>query len=119
MTLVVGGSSPTIYIVKLDGIDTTQGIMPILTHLKETKGLDYIATTSSEGVTLTRVGDVKQNEELKSYLYIFSTVEKDRDITENSRTVRFEGKHIFSAGVSADKLTIEDGCIIYIGLVRK
>ena len=118
MTLVVGTKSPTIYIVELDGLETDKGIMPILEHLKQTKGLRYASNYGTYGSYLTKVGDLEQNDELKSYIYLFTSVEKDRDVTEYSRTVKFEGKQLFSAGVGASELTIEDGCIIYIGTVQ-
>ena len=116
MTLVVGSKSNTIYIVELDKVETDKGIMPILEHLKKEKGLEYKSEDSGYGAFLTKVGDLVQRD--KTYIYLYTSVEKDRDVSEYSRVVNFEGKILYSSGVGASEMTIEPGCTIYIGMVN-
>lgn len=116
MTLVVGTKSPTIYIVELDKIETNKGIMPVLEYLKTEKGLEYSSDDTGYGAFLTKVGELEQKD--NTYIYLYTSVEKDKDVSQYATTVEFEGKTLCSSGVGASELTIEDGCIIYIGTVR-
>ncbi len=116
MNLVIGAQSQTIYIVELDKIETDKGIMPILEYLKAEKGLEYESDDTGYGAFLTKVGTLEQKG--NTYIYLFTSVEKDRDVTEYSRVVTFEGKLLYSSGVGASEMTIEDGCTIYIGTMQ-
>lgn len=117
MTLVVGSKSPFIYEIGLENIETDKGLMPVFEYLNKEKGLKYECTQVGGNTTFTKIGELVQRD--NTYIYFFSTVEKDRDTTENSRFVKFEGKIIYSTALDVSKMTIEPGCIIYIGTLQR
>ncbi len=115
MTLVVGTETPTVYTVELDEVETDKGIMPVLEYLKTTKGLDYASDDTGYGAFLTKVGELEQKD--NSYIYLYTSVEKDKDVSQYATTVEFEGKTLCSSGVGASEMTVEADCIIYIGTI--
>lgn len=116
MTLVVGTETPVSYTVELDKIETNKGIMPVLEYLKTEKGLDYESDDTGYGAFLTKVGALQQSD--NTYIYLYTSVEKDKDVSQYATTVEFEDKTLCSSGVGASEMTIEDGCTIYIGTVQ-
>lgn len=115
MTLVVGTETPTAYTVELDKVEITEGVMSVLAYLKTTEGLDYASDDTGYGAFLTKVGALEQAD--GKYIYLYTSVEKDIDVSQYATTVEFEGKTLTSAGVGASEMTIEDCCIIYIGTI--
>lgn len=116
MTLVVGTETPVSYTVELDKVETDKGIMPVLEYLKSEKGLDYASDDTGYGAFLTKVGALEQKD--NTYIYLYTSVENDMDVSQYATTVEFEGKTLTSAGVGASEMTIEDGCIIYVGTIE-
>lgn len=116
MTLVVGTETPVCYTVELDKVETDKGLMPVLEYLKTEEGLDYASDDTGYGAFLTKVGALEQSD--STYIYLYTSVEKDKDVSQYATTVEFEGKTLCSSGVGASEMTIEDGCTIYIGTIQ-
>ena len=111
-TIVLEGDPATEYQVNLDKVTGTNGLLAVLDYLKETEGLTY---TESAGM-LTEVGTVKQDATAGKYVYIWTSVEKDFDLTQYASTKTYGNVTLTSSGVGAKDMTVTDGAIIYIGL---
>ncbi len=114
MTLVIAGDSITKYEVDLDDVEITEGLVSVLKHLNEEEGLEY----EISGTYLNKVGEVENNAANAAegkYLYIYTSVAEDIDVSQFAETVEYEGKTLTSSGVGATEMHIDDGCVIYIG----
>lgn len=116
MSLVVGTDEPTAYTVEIDNVEITDGLMSVLEYLKTTEGLEYTSDDTGYGAFLTKIGALEQKD--NTYIYLYTSVEKDMDVSQYATTVEFEGKTLTSSGVGASEMTIEDGCTIYIGTIN-
>lgn len=115
MTLVIGTETPVSYTVDLSKVEIKEGLMSVLEYLKTTENLEYASDDTGYGAFLTKVGALEQKD--NSYIYLYTSVEKDMDVSQYATTVEFEGKTLTSSGVGASEMTVEDGCIIYVGTV--
>lgn len=111
VTLVIGTETPTEYKVNMDKVEGTDGLLSVLAYLKAEKGLNYAET----GGFLTEVGDLKQGDNL--YIYLYTSVEEDFDVTEYKTTVEYEGMTLTSSGVGAKDMHMTDGAVIYVGTI--
>lgn len=114
MTLVIGTETPAVYTVELDDVTINEGLFSVLDYLKETKGLDYVATGEGEFKFLTKVGDLTASG--NSYIYLYTSVEKDFDVSAYAETKEYNGKTLTSSGVGASSMTMETDATIYVGL---
>ena len=113
MTLVIASDSPAEYKVDLDEVEITKGLMSVLDYLKAEGKLDYAETSGY----LDSVGPLKNNMETGEYVYIYTSVSQDFDVSQFATTVEYEGQTLTSSGVGANEMHIEDGCVIYIGYI--
>jgi hypothetical protein len=111
-TVVLGNEEETSYTVNLDKVTVDKGLISLLDYLKETEGLTYSCDASD---FLTAVGDVEQDVSSSTYIYIFTSVEKDQDVSEYKVTISYNDMSLVSSGVGAKDMTITDGAVIYIG----
>lgn len=116
MTLVIGTATPTSYTVELDKVDQSKGIMGVLEYLKQEKGLEYESDDTGYGAFLTKVGVLEQSG--GTYIYLYTSVEKDADVSQYATTIDYNGKTLCSSGVGASEMTIEDDCVIYVGTIE-
>ena len=115
MTVVIGTETPVAYTVELGKFEITDGLMSVLEYLKTTQGLEYTADDTGYGAFLTKIDSLEQKD--GNYIYIYTSVEKDIDVSQYATTVEYNGATITSAGVGASELTIEADCVIYIGTI--
>ena len=113
MTLVIAGDSVTEYKVDLGEVEIENGLMSILDYLKEKGQLDYAETAGY----LDKVGPLENNAATGEYIYIYTSVDADMDVSQYASTVEYEGKTLTSTGVGSKDMHIEDGCVIYIGYI--
>ena len=64
---------------------------------------------------MSAVGDLKQ--EGNRYIYLYTSVEEDFDVSEYKSTVEYKGQTLTSAGVGAKDMHVKDGAVIYIGTI--
>ena len=114
VTLVVKGSEEKSYTVSLDGLTVDKGLVSIFDALKAEGKLDYGITDTF----LDYVGDVKNDYEKGEYVYIYTSVTADQDVSEYKETVTYQGTEFVSAGVGAIEMTVEDGAIFYVSTVK-
>ena len=111
-TVVIEGEPATEYRVNLDKVTGTDGLLSVLAYLKTEKSLAY----TEEYGFLTEVGSVKQDADAGKYVYIWTSVEKDFDVSAYASTKTYSELTLTSTGVGAKDMTITDGATIYIGL---
>jgi hypothetical protein len=112
--VVLGDTNKTEYEVNLDLVKIDNGLFSVLDHLKTTKGLTYACNASG---FLTEVGGVKQDTTAGVYVYLFTSVAKDQDVSQYKSTQTYGDMTLVSAGVGAKDMTIENGAVIYIGTI--
>ena len=112
--IVLGDESKTEYEINLDLVNTDNGLLSVLDYLKENKGLAYSCDASG---FLTEVGGVKQDTAAGVYVYLYTSVVKDQDVSQYATTVKHNDITLVSAGVGAKDMTIEKDAIIYIGTI--
>ena len=111
-TIVIEGDPATEYRVNLDKVTGMNGLLAVLEYLKTEKSLTYVA----ESGFLTEVGSVKQDATAGKYVYIWTSVEKDFDVSAYASTKTYGELTLTSSGVGATDMTMTDGATIYIGL---
>jgi len=112
--IVLGDTNKTEYEINLDLVKTDKGLLSVLDYLKETKGLTYACDASG---FLTEVGGVKQDTAAGVYIYLYTSVVKDQDVSQYATTVKYNDLTLVSAGVGTKDMTIEKDAIIYIGTI--
>lgn len=117
-TVVVDGETPKEYSVDLDKVTVDKGLISVLDYLKKEQGLTYTGTESSMGTYLTQVDGLKEDKTSGTYIYIWTSVEKDFDVSAYATTKEYGGKKLTSSGVGATSMTIENGAMIYIGTIK-
>ena len=113
-TIVVAGEETVAYTVNLGKVEGERGLVSVLDYLKEKEGLDYSIT----GTMLDYVGDVKNDYEKGEYVYVYTSLERDKDVSQYATSVEYNGTTLTSAGVGALEMSIDDGTIIYIGIIK-
>lgn len=113
VTLVVAGEATTEYAVELDGLDLTKGVIAVLDKLKSEGKLDY----SMSGTMLESVGDVRNDAAANEWIYVFTSVSADADVSAYTKTVEYKGQTLTSSGVGVSEMHVENGAVIYIAAV--
>ncbi len=113
ITLVIATEEPQIYDISLSELSAGEGLIAVFEHLKAKEEFEY----EIKGGFLEAVGGLENNYDLESYIYIFTSVEKDFDVSEYKMEIEYEGKTLVSSGVGSADMTIKDGAVIYITLV--
>ena len=113
-TLVLGNEAETAYTVNLDNLTVDNGLFSVLDYLKENENLTYACDVSG---FLTEVGDIKQDTSAGVYIYLYTSVVKDQDVSEYKTEQAYGDMTLVSAGVGAKDMTIENGAVIYIGTI--
>lgn len=118
-TVVIGADegNETVYTVDLGKVTLTNGLLSVIEYLNKEEGLVYTATDSGYGAYLTQVGDVKEDASKGEYIYIWTSVESDHDVSVYATTKEYNGKTLISSGVGASQMKIEDNSVIYIGVI--
>lgn len=118
VTLVIDGTPETVYTVDLTKIEKTNGVMSLLEYLKQNEGLEYSSQDSGYGSYLTGVGNLHEDAASGTYIYIWTSVEKDMDVSAYAIEKQYGEKRLVSSGVGASQMSLENGCIIYIGTIK-
>ncbi len=114
ITIAVGGDSPVEYKVDIGNVDVRYGLISVLEYLRDEQGLDF----KMSGTMIDRVGVLGNNAERGEYIYIYTSVPSDMDVSEYAETVEYKGQTLTSSGVGAGDMHIKDGAVIYIGIVK-
>lgn len=113
MTLVVGTEEPAEYEIELDGMKRNCSLTDVLDAAKEQHELNYVA---KDGM-LYEVGALKPDSGKGEYIYLFTTVKSDFDVSEYVKTMTYKETSLTSSGVGAGEMTILANCTVYIGTI--
>lgn len=118
MTLVLlNGENAQEFSVDLSNFTTeSNGLIAVLDLLQSQEKLTYEAQDSAYGKFLTRVGELRQDEAAGTYLSLYTTVEKDKDVSAYATTLTYKDVTLTSSGVGAESMTMEKDCIVVITL---
>lgn len=110
-TIVVGEKA---YTVDLSKVTITDGLFSVLDYLKDNQGLTYSATDGY----LNSIDSLANNYETGEYIYIYTSVKADFDVSEYASTKEYNGATLTSSGVGGKEMHIEKDCIILITLIK-
>ena len=108
----------TEYTVDLSDIAEDGGVVAILDYLQANKGLKYTSEDRGYGAYLTKVGVLEEKPEEGEFIYLYTSVAKDFDVSEYASTVEYQGKTLTDSGVGVSSMSVEDGAIIYITIIK-
>ena len=81
-------------------------------YLKNAGKLDKIGGIAY----ITEIGDFKEGN--GEYVYFFTSVEKDYDVSEYAQAVNYKGQTLTSSGVGVSQMSVEEDAVIYIGKIK-
>ena len=111
MTLVVAEEEVKVFEIPLRDFKKSDSVIDVLDYLKSEGKLDYEVS----GTMVTKVGNLKN--EGNGYIYFYTTVEEDVDVSEYATSVQYGEISITSSGVGAESMHLENGAIVYIGIL--
>ena len=106
------GTPLTSYEVDLEKVEDG-GLVGVLQYLKDNENIAF----SMSGTMIEEVGSLYNDYAAGRYIYLFTSVERDFDVSEYKMTKEYEGKTLTSSGVGVSDMHLEDGCVIYIAAV--
>ncbi len=114
MTLVIlDGDNAQEYVVdlsKLPSGNSQSGLISVLEYLQNEGRLTY----SVDGTLLTRVGDLKNDAGANKWIWLYTDVETDINVTEWAAQITYKGKTYTDSGIGAKQMSIKNGCTIII-----
>ena len=116
ITLAVIGEdgTETEYVLSLDGVDTSRGLLGVLEKGKAEGKVDYTADDTGYGAFLTSIGGLSQDAARGVYLLLYTSVERDFDVSVYATEITYRGKTLCSAGVGISAMTVEDGMTVVV-----
>ena len=114
LTLVIFDEVAVEYEVDLSLVGEGDGLMPVLSYLSENEGLTYTATDGGYGAYLTSLGTLRESAIEGKYLYVYTSVAADFDVSAYAKTVDYAGVTLTSSGVGISEMTLTDGAVIYV-----
>lgn len=96
--------------LELDGLSRDISLIELL----DAKEITY---TASDGF-LYSVKDFAPDSKKGEYIYIYTSVEADFDVSEYVQSIEYDSLTLKSSGFGADEMHIENGCIVYIGSIQ-
>ena len=70
-----------------------------------------------DGTMLKKVGELENDAAAGEWIYLYTTVSDDIDVSQYAMTVEYDGKSITSTGVGAYDMSIEKDAVIYVGII--
>lgn len=112
--LVIFDESAVEYTIDLSELGEGDGLIPALDYLAENEGVSYTATDGGYGAYLTALGSLKESAAEGKYLYVYTSVESDFDVSAYAMTVEYDGVTLTSSGVGISEMSLTDGAVIYV-----
>ncbi len=113
ITVVVATATPTEYVVDMTKVDTKKGVVGVLDYLKETTTFTYEGSESQYGMFLTKVGALSPDASKIEFICIYTSVEKDKDVSEYAQTIDYKGVKLTTSGLGISSMNIENNATIY------
>ncbi len=116
VTVVIMNEAPLVFKLQLDEIDLSQGALSLMLYLKEKEGLTVEYEEGQLGAYFTRIGDIMSDD--NGYLSIFTSHEKDWDVTEYCITKDYNGITVKTSAVGISSMSVLDGMVLYFAYVN-
>lgn len=113
VTIVIATEDEQVYDIPLSELSEGKGLAAVFEYLKTEKGVEYEVKNGM----IEHIGALKNDYVLQRYIYIYTSLEKDFDVSEYKTEIEYDGKTLVSSGVGYEDMTLADGAIIYIGLI--
>ncbi len=111
VTVVIAGAEEKAYTIDLGTVEITEGALSLVKHLNATQGLEY----EMNGTMLKKIGSLKEDASTGTYVYLWTNVEKDFDVSEGApENKTWNGHALTPSGVGISDMTVKDGAVIYI-----
>ena len=107
MTLVIAEDPVRTIEVDLGGLDRDISLLDVF----DKEDIDHVV----ESGKLYKVGSLEPT--APEYIYLYTSVTADFDVSQYATTIDVDGKTLTNSGVGAADMTIEDGCVIYVGTI--
>lgn len=118
ITIVVAtGESPIEFKVDIADVKGENGLFSVLEYLQENERIAFKHTGTDTNIYLTEINGFVSGTD-GEWIYIYTNVEKDFDVTEYKSEVEYKGQKLTSSGVGASLMTIQNGTLIYIGTIK-
>ena len=105
------------YVVDLAKVENATSLFDVLTYLKNEKSLTFEYSGEGESTFCTAFGSLSQDTANGIYLYLYTSVESDFDVSGFEKTMTYKNQTLTSSGVGVTQMKLEDGAVYYIGLI--
>ncbi len=113
--IIVDGENVIDLTVNLDKIDGSAKLLPVLKSLKEQGKLALEYEESVTGAYLTKIGTLQNSG--NKYIYVFTSLESDKDVSEWATSVEYDGIMLYSSGLGVSEMSLKDGTVIYFNTI--
>lgn len=111
----VEGGTDKEYVVDLSKANEPQSVMDVLKYLNKEKN---VTLAYDESNFLTAFGSLAQDKSRGVYIFWWTSVESDWDVTEWAYEKTYKGTKLVTSGVGVAEAKLEDGAIYYIGTIE-
>lgn len=102
-----------VYSVDIAELGTTLTGEAAINQIAQKHGLQVDWQESQYGKFFNSIGIVKP-EAANEFVQLFTSVEKDKDVSVYATTVEYDGKTLTSSAFGITQMSVEKDCIIYI-----
>ncbi len=116
LTIVVASDNATVdYTVEMSKVDTTKGVIGLFDYFKANTNFDYVGSEGPYGLFLTKVCFLEVKEK-NDFICIYTSVEKDKDVSEYAQTIDYKGKKVTTSGLGVSSMHLEANAVVYFNL---
>ena len=91
-----------------------ESLVDLFEHLSRTENVAF----EMDGTMVGRVGNLTNDYTAGVYIYIYTSVESDKDVSEYAMNKEYDGQTLTSSGLGVLDMRYEDGAVIYIGTIK-
>ena len=118
--VIADGENTAVFEVPLEELAGGNGAIAALDYLVSEGKITYLSEDGGFGAYLTEVSavdggvSVKQDYAENRYVYIYTSVEADADVTSYAKSVQYDGMTLTSSGKGISEMSLPEGAVIYI-----
>ena len=96
--------------------ETVEGesLVDLFEYLSKTENVAF----EMDGTMIGRVGNLTNDYTEGVWIYIYTSVESDKDVSQYAENKEYKGQTLTSSGVGVLDMHYEDGAVIYIGTIK-
>ena len=113
----VEGGEAKEYQVGLSKLSEPYNVLSAMEYLKKEGKVEFEYSGTGDSAYVTKFGALTNDATTGRYIYIYTSVEADWDVSEYKMEMTYKEQKLVSSGVGISKMTLKDGAVIYIGLI--